>query len=119
MAVPENQEEAVTGHAFAQRVLIAGVAIFMSSPAHADAIDGDWCSTTEAKQFSIAGASITTPAGTHTTGDYSRHAFAYIVPDGDPGAGQAIVMQLMNEEEVRVSVNGGEPKIWRRCELIS
>jgi hypothetical protein len=93
--------------------------IFISSSALADAIDGDWCSTTEAKQFSITGPNITTPAGTQTTGDYSRHAFAYIVPDGDPGAGEAIVMQLMNDEEVRVSVNGGAPKIWRRCELIS
>ena len=109
----------MTGHEFAKGILIAGVVTFISPPAHADAIDGDWCSTTEAKQFSIAGPNITTPAGTHTTGDYSRHAFAYIVPDGDPGAGQAIVMQLMNEEEVRVSVNGGEAKIWRRCELIS
>ena len=109
----------MTGHEFAKGILIAGVVTFISASAYADAIDGDWCSTTEVKQFSIAGPKITTPAGTQTTGDYSRHAFAYIVPDGDPGAGEAIVMQLMNDDEVRVSVNGGEPKLWRRCELIS
>lgn len=109
----------MAGHDFAKRILIAGIVIVMSSPAHADAIDGDWCSTTEAKQFTIAGANITTPAGTQSTGDYSRHAFFYVVPDGDPGAGEAIAMQLLNEDEVRISVNGGAPEIWRRCELIS
>jgi hypothetical protein len=93
--------------------------IVFASSAFADAIDGDWCSTTDVQQFSIAGSNITTPAGTQTTGDYSRHAFAYVVPDGDPGAGGAITMQLLNEEEVQVSVNGGAPKLWRRCKLTS
>ena len=109
----------MTGHEIAKGILVAGVVIVSSSSAIADAIDGDWCSTTEPKQFSIAGPNITTPAGTQATGEYSRHAFAYVAPEGDPGAGEAITMVLMNEEEVQVSVNGGAPMIWRRCELIS
>ena len=109
----------MTGHDIAKRILIAGVVIVSSSPALADAIDGDWCSTKKAKQFSINGPVIVTPAGTQTTGNYSRHAFSYVVPEGDPDAGEAIAMQLLNEEEVQVSEEGGAPEIWRRCELIS
>ncbi len=109
----------MTARELAKRALIAGLVVCVASPALADAIDGDWCSTNEVKQFSIAGHRIVTPAGTHTTGNYSRHAFSYIVLAGDPGAGAEIAMQLLNEEEVRVFVEKEEPKVWRRCELIS
>ena len=102
-----------------KRILIAGGLIFCSSPALADKIDGDWCSTTEIAHFSIAGPTIITPAGTQTTGDYRRHYFTYVVPSGDPGAGQTIDMRQLNEEEILVSVDGGEPVLWRRCEVIS
>lgn len=104
---------------YSKQVLITVFAIFFSPSAFADAIDGDWCSITEAKQFRIEGPIITTPAGTTTTGNYSRHTFAYVVPDGDPSAGDAITMRQLNEEEVQVAVNEGESAIWRRCELIS
>lgn len=107
------------GHEIAKRTLIAGAVKVASSPALADAIDGDWCSTTEVKQFRIEGPKIVTPAGTRTTGNYSRHAFVYVVPDGDPGAGESIAMTLLNEEEVRVFAGKAAPETWRRCELIS
>jgi len=109
----------MSGREIFKRVLLAGGVIFAASPALADAIDGEWCSTTEVAHFSIAGSSIITPAGTPTTGDYTRHAFSYVVPSGDPGAGARIEMRLLNEEEVLVAVAGGEPKLWRRCEVIS
>ena len=101
----------------AMRGAFVGLVIFAPSAAVADAIDGDWCSRTTAEKFSIAGDSITTPAGTATTGRYTRHAFSYAVPVGDPGAGDKIEMQLLNEEEVRVVVNGGASAIWHRCDL--
>lgn len=91
----------------------------LSAPASADAIDGNWCLTEEARHFSISGPSITTPAGTRATGNYSRHAFFYTVPDGDPGAGDEIAMQLLNDQEVAVSVNKGAVTVWRRCEITS
>ena len=99
----------------------AGLAALLAAPGAplADAIDGDWCSTTEVRTFSISGPIIVTPAGTQTTGDYSRHAFSYVVPAGDPGAGETIEMILLNEEEVQVAEGGREPRIWRRCEVIS
>jgi hypothetical protein len=41
------------------------------------------------------------------------------VPSSDPGAGAKVDMRLLNEEEVLVSFAGGDPKLWRRCEVIS
>ncbi|GAB4227872.1 MAG: hypothetical protein Tsb0032_34500 [Kiloniellaceae bacterium] len=113
----------MTGHAVTQAVLrsvfFAGGILLWASPTLADQIDGDWCSTVEAEHFTIAGAIIVTPAGTQTTGDYRRHTFSYVVPDGDPGAGQTIAMRQLNDEEILVSVDGSEPVLWRRCEVIS
>jgi hypothetical protein len=109
----------MTGRDVARAFLLSGVALFLSSPALADAIDGEWCSTTEVAHFSIAGPVIVTPAGTQTTGDYRRHTFSYVVPAGDPGAGQTIAMRQLNEEEILVAVDGGTPVLWRRCEVIS
>lgn len=109
----------MTGRAITFGIFLAGSLVLSASPALADKIDGDWCSTTEAAHFSIAGPIIITPAGTQTTGDYRRHTFSYVVPPGDPGAGQAIAMRQLNEEEILVSVDGGEPVLWRRCEVIS
>ena len=106
-------------HRILKPMLVAAALIAPAGAALADAIDGDWCFTPENKHMRIAGPKITTPAGTETMGQYSRHAFAYQVPDGDPGAGNAITMQLLNEEEVNVSVNGAAPQMWRRCQVTS
>jgi hypothetical protein len=81
--------------------------------AHADVIDGSWC-LDSGRRMSIDGPNIVTPAGTRTKGDYSRHYFQYVVPAGDPGAGETISMQLLNEETVRVH-EGGADVIWHRC----
>jgi len=109
----------MTGRDLAKALLFSAAVLFLASPARADAIDGDWCSTTEVAHFTIAGPSIVTPAGTQTTGDYRRHTFTYTVPAGDPGAGQTIDMRQLNEEEILVAVEGGTPVLWRRCEVIS
>lgn len=101
----------------AKRAAIVLFLILAPSSALAGVIDGEWCSPGDARQFRIAGASITTPAGTQTSGNYSRHAFSYVVPSGDPGAGDEIDMRLLNEEEVQVVVGGGLPEVWRRCDL--
>jgi len=109
----------MTGQSLFKGMAIAGLAICVSSPALADQIDGDWCATAEVSHFSISGSSIVTPAGTQTSGDYTRHAFSYVVPSGDPGAGEKIDMRQLNDEEILVSVAGGEPEMWRRCQVVS
>jgi hypothetical protein len=88
--------------------------------ASADVIDGDWCFP-DGKRFSIRGPQIVTPAGTETTGNYSRHHFTYVVPSADPDPGKIVDMRLMNENTVFLWV-GGEaaeaqvpPQVWHRC----
>ena len=78
------------------QLLLAGIALAactIGSSARADVIDGNWCGP-DGRVFTITGPRIVTPAGTATTGDYSRHSFAYVVPASDPGAGLRITMQL-------------------------
>jgi hypothetical protein len=98
-------------------VLMALAAIAMAGlagPARADAIDGDWCAN-DGRHLSIRGASITTPGGTATQGDYARHSFSYVVPEGEESAGQTVMMLLLNENTVEVQ-EAGETEIWLRCE---
>ncbi|WP_193367056.1 hypothetical protein [Pelagibius marinus] len=109
----------MSGPFIAKSFFLVGLFTLLASPTLADAIDGDWCSTTEAAHFSIDGPGIITPAGTATIGDYRRHTFTYEVPEGDPGAGQIIDMRQLNEEEILVSVDGGEPVLWVRCQVVS
>ena len=94
----------------------------MSLPAHADAIDGDWCSS-GSKHLTIKGPQITTPAGATLQGNYRRHQFAYVAPAGDPDAGVQIYLELQSEHEMnfyRTKDNQlGEPELWRRCEVTS
>jgi hypothetical protein len=98
-------------------LLIAGALGLASAPAFSDAIDGDWCAPADGRHVRIAGPSITTPTGRQTTGDYSRHAFSYVIPEGDPEAGETVYMRLLNDEEVSVSDAGSSPEIWHRCEV--
>jgi hypothetical protein len=90
--------------------------------AWADVIDGDWCATNDGRHLSIKGPEIVTPAGTRMQGDYTRHSFVYVVPQAEPGAGQTVAMQLINEETVNlrmgasVSAAAQAPvQVWHRC----
>ena len=89
----------------------------IAAPAFADAIDGDWCHS-DGRRFSIRGAAIVTPGGTHMEGDYGRHAFNYIVPAPEQGAGQKVFMTLLDENHVHLRPNdvfAANPEMWVRC----
>lgn len=98
-----------------------GLALLLPTQAAlADAIDGNWCH--QAKQLSIRGPAIVTPGGTAMQGDYDRHGFIYVVPGGEPQAGQTVVMVLLNETTMRLGIGGtveaagkAASEIWRRC----
>ena len=82
----------------------------------ADAIDGDWCAA-DGQRMSIKGASITTPGGKTIEGNYTRHAFDYVVPPGEQGSGEAVNI-LLRGEYLAVSRQGASSaplKEWRRC----
>jgi hypothetical protein len=87
-----------------------------AAPAHADAIDGNWCNP-EAGYMEIRGADILTPGGTRMAGDYSRHAFRYIAPAGETRAGATLDMVLVDDDTIHL-VNTTAPdgiEVWRRC----
>ena len=105
------------------RAVALGALLFVAgtSAALADAIDGEWCND-KGRHFTIKGPDITTPAGTATTGDYSRHAFSYTTPPSDPPAGTSVFMRLLNEHTVNLRM-GSDPsapvEVWTRCNPVS
>ena len=88
----------------------------MATTAQADAIDGNWCRS-DGKRMSIRGSEIVTPGGTKILGDYSRHFFSYVVPSGEPGAGNKVAITLQNEYLAHAR-EGNDLAIqeWRRCQ---
>ena len=102
-----------------RRVLLVAVVACLVGlrDARADAIDGNWCAA-DGRTFSIDGPRIVTPGGTATTGDYTRHGFAYVIPAGEAGTGTRVTMVLLNEETVRLTA-GAAPELWRRCDVTS
>lgn len=88
----------------------------LTSPALADAIDGDWCRA-DGKRMSIRGPAIVTPGGQETRGDYTRHFFSYVVPAGEPGAGNKVSIQLLSEYLAQAREGETAPlQEWRRCQ---
>ncbi len=90
-----------------------------SVPCLADVIDGNWCNEKTGQSMQIEGPMIVTPGGTRIEGRYSRHAFFYTVPEREAGAGTAVHMQLLDENDVRVQVGEETAIVWKRCEHTS
>jgi hypothetical protein len=102
-------------------VAVGAIIAMSADKARADAIDGNWCSA-EGKRMLIEGPAITTPAGTQTQGNYSRHSFTYQVPASDPGAGKTVYMALLNENTVHLTIAADAQsaqqspvEVWHRC----
>jgi hypothetical protein len=86
--------------------------------ARADAIDGDWCF--QNRRLSIEGPDLVTPGGKRMTGEYDRHAFQYVVPAGERGAGGKVFMVLIDDDTMMLKLgqqpmSTGEGETWRRC----
>lgn len=112
-----------SGHA---RRIVPIVAVFAAvsaasiAPAFADAIDGDWCRAD--RRMHIEGPRMVTPGGAAITGDYTRHAFRYHIPSGEPGAPGDRFLRLRSETRLDAFPAdnlGAEPEIWERCLPIS
>ena len=90
-------------------------------PARADRIDGGWCSEDGMKRIHIDGSSIEIPSGRKIAGTYTRHAFTYTGPEGDPESGQEIRMVQQSEEHM-ILYRSTEPdsfEDWHRCQVTS
>ncbi len=111
----------------ALQIGIIGLAIMLGSgvAAHADSIDGTWCSERDYRQMTITGPNATLPGGRHIIGEYTRHRFSFSIPMPDADAGKMMVLRLMGEllmVSVITSADGSmpsEPENWKRCELTS
>jgi hypothetical protein len=110
-----------------RRIRIGGLALLLLTAlppaARADVIDGDWCHS-DGRRLSIKGPEIWTPSGSKATGNYSRHYFTYVVPAGEPAAGENVAMTLVNENLMQLrrgdavasgTANSRAPETWRRC----
>jgi hypothetical protein len=106
----------------AAAIAITIAALAAAPSAHADAIDGEWCSA-KGLNLMITGPKIRLPSGKQIDGQYARHEFAYQIPAGEDDAGSIIYLQMRDEESMlfRVIKNGtpGEPELWRRCNVTS
>lgn len=102
---------------FALRILLAAAGMAAADAAHADAIDGAWCSP-EGRKLFIEGRTLTLWNGRIIEGEYGRHSFRFIAPDGDPDAGTGLLLTLYGETEMHFSRPTGTD-IWKRCELVS
>ncbi|PZW43057.1 hypothetical protein C8P66_11783 [Humitalea rosea] len=93
-----------------------GLALALApAAALADSIDGFWCSEAGLR-LSIQGPALVSPGAARLSGNYSRHAFTYQAPAGEPGGGGEVRMQLLGEDMVRVdAATGGMEPVWRRC----
>ena len=88
--------------------------LLLATPAVADAIDA-WCDDA-GRHLAISDPKIVTPGGTEMQGQYTRHAFRYVVPMNEPSSGQGVDMQLLNENTVQLRVGSeGGAEVWRRC----
>ena len=97
-------------------LLVATGLLLQTGVGHADAIDGDWCST-DGMRMSIHGEKITIPSGKQIQGNYSRHAFDYVVPAGKTAQVMSSVFSY-GESILRYRTKGqskGFRKEWHRC----
>lgn len=102
-------------------VLILAAAIgfaLQAVPAWADAIDGDWCNA-DGENLHIDGATIKTPGGASMSGDYNRHHFSYVSPQGEKFAGETLNMTQHSEELMSMKLPDGSDLVWRRCQVVS
>lgn len=95
--------------------VVGGLLAVAATPALADRIDGNWCSD-KGTRIAINGPQITTPAGNLLVGNYTRHAFSYVAPQGDMGDGQTVLMRLLSDEYVQVQPgSAAKAETWQRC----
>ena len=90
--------------------------LLQTGVSRADAIDGDWCST-DGMRMSIRAEKITTPGGNRINGNYSRHAFDYVVPQGEDGSGENVNI-ILRGEYLALSRQGPADaplREWHRC----
>ncbi|MGP6085935.1 hypothetical protein [Antarctobacter jejuensis] len=100
------------------RLVFAACVGLIPAAGLADEISGEWCSP-EGESLTIKGSRVVAPSGIETDGQYSRHRYEFVMPEGGADAGAVIVIQQLSDEEVEVSIDGSAPVSWSRCRAVS
>lgn len=88
---------------------------FSIGEVRADAIDGQWCSA-DGRRIEIDGPRIRTPGGARIEGLYDRHAFSYVVPAAEAGAGGTVAMRLLSDDAMQLRPPASnDVQVWTRC----
>lgn len=109
---------------FTALVAFAAAAALAGSAAHADQIDGSWCSPA-GESITVEGQSITTPGGARIVGYYDRHHVAFTIPEGEGRAGDLFEASQIDDDRISVTLTAkpagtrGQPEVWTKCEVVS
>jgi hypothetical protein len=93
-----------------QSALIASVVVLAAGPALAYDFNGDWCHR-DGRKMSIHIPEIVLPSGNKVLGIFDDDRFVYVIPDGEPGAGQVVLMVWVDEEPGKPI----PPHVWVKC----
>ena len=93
-----------------QGALVGGLFLLAASPALAYDFNGDWCHR-DGRKMSIRVPEIVLPSGVKVLGVFDDDRFIYVIPDGEPGAGQVVLMVWVDEVPGRPL----PPHVWVKC----
>jgi hypothetical protein len=111
-----NQRRRRPLHVFAGLALV----LLPAAAVHAQGIDGDWCRA-DGKRMKIRGGEATTPGGNSVRGTSTEHGFVYVVPPGEPYAGETMSVYVLSERLAHGYLGAPNQKeiapvqIWNRC----
>ena len=95
---------------------IMGCIAISNLPAHADSIDGKWCSEDGKRRIEIQGALGIWGRGVNIDGKYFRYTYLFEMPAGDVDAGQPVEMRFRRaDQSMLVRIGTGDQKVWRTC----
>ena len=100
----------LTLRACLQGAFVGGLFLLAASSAPAADFNGDWCHRA-GRKMSIRVPEIVLPSGAKVLGVFDDDRFVYVIPDGEPGAGQVVLMVWVDEEPGKPV----PPHVWVKC----
>ena len=103
-----------------RRALVLVAAMFWTaSAAVADVITGAWCPPGGGRVLVVKNFNDVTFRSKMVKANVDRHNVDFVIPDGEPDAGQQFKANQLNDEQIRVTIGKNAPEIWTPCKPIS